>query len=91
VTSSVSAWDGDPKPPPDNEQGWREATRLRAARRAWIVIWLAPERRFRAYARMPGAKRDTALSATTSAEMASLIGQAEKQAAQTASSRKKRL
>jgi hypothetical protein len=89
VTNAVPPWDGDPNPPADNEQGWREATRLRAARRAWIVIWLAPEQCFRAYARMPGAKRDTALSAPTSAEMARLIDQAE-QAARTPSSGKKR-
>jgi hypothetical protein len=89
VTNAVPPWDGVPNPPPDNEQGWREATRLRAAHRAWIVIWLAPEQCFRAYARMPGAKRDTALSATTSAEMFSLIGQAE-QAAHTPSARKKK-
>jgi hypothetical protein len=56
---------------------WREAERLRAEHRGWIVIWLAPEQRFRAYRRLPGARRDTALSATTPAEMADLIGQAE--------------
>jgi hypothetical protein len=29
------------------------------------VIWLAPIRRFRAYARLPGTRRDTALTAAT--------------------------
>jgi hypothetical protein len=90
VTNAVPPWDGDPKPPPDNEHGWREATRLRAARQAWIVIWLAPQHCFRAYRRLPGAKRDTALSAATSAELASLIGQAEQQVARTPSPRKKK-
>jgi hypothetical protein len=56
---------------------WREAERLRAEHRGWIIIWLAPEQRYRAYRRLPGARRDTALSAATPAEMADLIGQAE--------------
>jgi hypothetical protein len=56
---------------------WREAARLRAERRGWIVIWLAPENCFRAYRRLPGARRDTALSAATAGEMAALIDQVE--------------
>jgi hypothetical protein len=59
---------------------WREAARLRAERRGWIVIWLAPESCFRAYRRLPGARRDTALSAATADELAALIGQAEQAA-----------
>jgi hypothetical protein len=59
---------------------WREAARLRAERRGWIVIWLAPENCFRAYRRLPGARRDTALSAATADEMDALIGQAEQAA-----------
>jgi len=51
--------------------------------------WLAPENCFKAYRRMPGARRDTALSAATSAEMAGLIAEAE-QAARTPPSRKER-
>jgi hypothetical protein len=73
----------------DNDARWREAARLRAEHRSWIVIWLVPDRCFRAYRRLPGALRDTALSAATSAEMASLIDQAE-QSARPASSRRKR-
>jgi hypothetical protein len=88
VTNAVPPWDGEPKPPLSNEQGWREATRLRTARRAWVVIWLAPDQCFRAYKRLHGARRDTALSAPTSAEMAILIDQAE-QAGHTPSARKK--
>jgi len=53
------------------------------------VIWLAPEHCFRAYRRLPGARRDTAISAATPGEMASLIGQAE-QAARTPTPRKER-
>jgi hypothetical protein len=73
VTAGSSARQND-------DARWREAARLRAEHRAWIVIWLAPQHCFRAYARLPGARRDTALSAATSAEMASLIDQAEQSA-----------
>jgi hypothetical protein len=60
---------------------WQEAARLRREHRAWIIIWLATENCFRAYRRLPGARRDTALSAATSAQMAGLIGPAEQAAA----------
>lgn len=63
---------------------WEQAARLRAEHRGWVVIWLASEARFRAYRRLPGARRDTALSAATPAEMATLIGQAEQAAARVA-------
>ena len=66
----------------DEDACWREAARLRAEHRSWIVIWLAAEHCFRAYRRLPGARRDTALSAATPGELADLIGQAE-QAART--------
>jgi hypothetical protein len=56
---------------------WREAARLRREHRGWIVVWLVQENCYRAYRRLPGARRDTAISAATSGEMASLIGQAE--------------
>ncbi len=65
----------------DDDTCWREAARLRREHRGWIVIWLAPENWFRAYRRLPGARRDTALSAATPAEMAALIGEAERAAA----------
>jgi hypothetical protein len=58
-------------------QRWQQAAQLRAEHKRWIVVWLAPENCFRAYRRMPGARRDTALSAATSAEMANLIARAE--------------
>ena len=60
---------------------WREAARLRSEFRGWIVVWLAPENCYRAYRRLPGARRDTAISAATPDEMAALIGQAEQAAA----------
>jgi len=58
-------------------QRWQQAAQLRAEHKRWIIVWLAPENCFRAYRRMPGARRDTALSAATCAEMADLIAQAE--------------
>jgi hypothetical protein len=73
----------------DEDARWREAARLRAEHRSWIIIWLAPEQCFRAYRRLPGARRDTAISAATPGELADLIGQAE-QAARTAAPRKER-
>jgi len=65
----------------DEDACWREAARLRSQFRGWIVIWLARENCYRAYRRLPGARRDTALSAATSGEMADLIGRAEQAAA----------
>jgi hypothetical protein len=56
---------------------WRDAARLRSEFRGWIVIWLAAENQFRAYRRLPGARRDTALSAATVADLAVQISQAE--------------
>jgi hypothetical protein len=62
----------------DDDTCWREAARLRREFRGWIVIWLAPENCYRAYRRLPGARRDTALSAATPAELAAQIGDAER-------------
>jgi hypothetical protein len=67
--------------PQDDDTCWREAARLRRKHRSWIVAWLAPENCYRAYRRLPGARRETALSAATPAEVSKLIGQAEQAAA----------
>jgi hypothetical protein len=64
----------------DDARQWREAARLRRDHPRWIVIWLAPIRQFRGYARLPGARRDTALTAPTPADLAAQIGQAEQAA-----------
>jgi hypothetical protein len=64
----------------DEDARWREAARLRAEHRSWIIIWLAAEHCFRAYRRLPGARRDTAISAATPGELADLIGHAEQAA-----------
>jgi hypothetical protein len=61
----------------DEDACWLEAARLRSQFRGWIVIWLASEHCYRAYRRLPGARRDTALSAATARGMADLIGSAE--------------
>jgi hypothetical protein len=65
-----------PAHPDSDADRWREAARLRSEFRGWIVIWLAPESQFRAYRRLPGARRDTALSAATPAGLAVQISQA---------------
>ena len=63
---------------------WREAARLRLEHRAWVIIWLAREGCYRAYRRMPGARRDTALSATSADGMSAQIHCAERAAARPA-------
>ena len=63
---------------------WREAARLRREHRGWIVVWLARDNCYRAYRRMPGARRDSALSAPTAGDMAKRIKQADKAAARRA-------
>jgi hypothetical protein len=64
--------------PAQDGRCWREAAQLRRVHRAWVAIWLAAENSFRAYRRLPGTRRDTALSAATASEMADLIQQAER-------------
>jgi hypothetical protein len=64
----------------DDADRWREAAALRADHVGWVVIWLAPVGRFRAYRRLPGARRDTALSDPTAAGLASQITRAEQAA-----------
>jgi len=56
---------------------WREAAQLRHDHAGWAVIWLAPAGEFRAYRRLPGERRDTALAAATAGDLAAQIGQAE--------------
>jgi hypothetical protein len=78
-----------PAPPgaDDDAACWREAARLRSQFRGWIVIWLASASCYRAYRRLPGARRDTALSAATAADLAAQISQAE-QATRTTAARR---
>jgi hypothetical protein len=64
----------------ENAWCWREAARLRREHPHWVIIWLSPAHEFRAYGRLPGARRDTALTASTTARLAALIGQVEEAA-----------
>jgi hypothetical protein len=65
------------EPPGDEAERWREAARLCREHVGWIVIWLGPACEFHAYRRLPGARRDTALTAATAAGLGVLIGLAE--------------
>lgn len=76
-----------PAPDPDAER-WREVALLRREHEQWVIIWLAPAGEFRAYRRLPRARRDTAVAAATADGLSAAIGQAELAAEQTALSRK---
>ena len=80
VPASASPGDEADHGDKDEARLWQEAKQLRRDHPGWIVIWLAPEREFRAYRRLPGARRDTALSAATASDMKRQIMQAEERA-----------
>jgi len=61
----------------DDAACWQEARRLREDHRGWVIIWLAPAGEYRAYRRLPGARRDTTLAAATPGALAAAISQAE--------------
>jgi hypothetical protein len=65
----------------DDAERWREAARLRSEHPWWVIVWVAGPGEFRAYARLPGARRDTALAAPAAADLAAQIGRAEQAAA----------
>jgi hypothetical protein len=69
---------------------WREAAQLRHDHAGWAVIWLAAAGEFRAYRRLPGARRDTALAAATASGLAAQIGQAEQSTRAAAARRDRR-
>jgi hypothetical protein len=56
---------------------WREVAALRGGHREWVIIWLAPAGEFRAYRRLPGTRRDAAVSAATAEGLAAAMSQAE--------------
>jgi hypothetical protein len=68
------------QPAGDDAGCWREAARLRREHPGWVVIWLARTGCYRAYRRLPGARRDTALTASTPADLAAQITRAEQAA-----------
>jgi hypothetical protein len=69
---------------------WREAAQLRHNHAGWAIVWLAEAGEFRAYKRLPGARRDTALAAATASDLAAQIGQAEQSARPAAARRGQR-
>jgi hypothetical protein len=79
MTTAHGPAPGD-SPADDDAHRWREASRLRREHPRWVVIWLAPLAQFRAYARLPGTRRDTALTARTPAGLADQISHAEQAA-----------
>lgn len=83
MTARSPAPGGPPAPAADDAERWREATRLRRDHPRWAIVWLAPDREFHAYCRLPGARRDTALAAPTATVLADLITRAERAAAAT--------
>jgi hypothetical protein len=70
----------DPHAGADDAGRWREAARLRREHPKWVVVWLARIGCYRAYRRLPGARRDTALTARTPDELATQISHAEQPA-----------
>jgi hypothetical protein len=71
---------GGPASAADEAERWREAARLRREHPGWIVVWLARESRYNAYRRLPGTRRDTALTDPTADGLASQIVSAEQAA-----------
>lgn len=61
-------------------QRWQEAARLRGEHPRWVIVWLAQPGEFHAYARLPGARSDTALAAPSADDLAAQIDQAEQTA-----------
>jgi hypothetical protein len=70
-----------PRADADDAGRWREAARRRRGNPKWVVVWLARIDCYRAYRRLPGARRDTVLTARTPGELATQISQAEHAAA----------
>jgi hypothetical protein len=60
----------------DDAACWQHAARLRREHPAWVVIWIAGTRQYRAY-RLSRSRRDTALTAETPDDLAAQISRAE--------------
>jgi hypothetical protein len=61
----------------EDDACWQEAALLRREHPKWIVIWLGSVGQYRAYRRLPGARRDTTLSASTPEELVAQMAEAE--------------
>lgn len=79
MTANIPAPGGRPAATDDADR-WREAARLRREHPGWIVVRLSRDRRFTAYRRLPGARRDTALTDSTAIGLSSQITSAEQAA-----------
>jgi hypothetical protein len=60
----------------DDADRWHEVARLRRRHSGWVIAWAAEVAEFRAYRRLPGTRRDTAVSAATADDLSAQIGQA---------------
>jgi hypothetical protein len=85
--AAVQAQPGQQSATAVDGERWREAAQLRHDHVGWAVIWLAEAGEFRAYRRLPGARRDTALSAPVAGDLAAQIKQAEQAARPAATTR----
>jgi hypothetical protein len=77
MTVPDAADDAGPADAGDDAACWQQARRLRRDHPGWVIIWLAPARQYRAYKRLPGARRDTALAAATPQALATAISRAQ--------------
>ena len=59
----------------NDAERWREVARLRNEHPDYVIIWLAPARKFRAYP-LKQARRAAALTAATAADLADQISRA---------------
>jgi hypothetical protein len=62
----------------DDADRWHEVARLRRRHPGWVIAWAAQVAGFRADRRLPGARRDTAVSAATADDLSAQISQAER-------------
>jgi hypothetical protein len=62
----------------EDDAHWREAATLRRDHPGWVVVWIASAREFRAYRRLPGARRDARLAAPTPGDLSAQITAAER-------------
>jgi hypothetical protein len=73
----------------DDPWCWQQAELLRREHPGWVIIWQTLAAEFRAYGRLPGARRGTALVAGTPTRLAALIGQVEQATRHAPQDRKK--
>jgi hypothetical protein len=62
----------------DDVDRWEAVAQLRRRHRGWAIVWAPQVAEFRAYRRLPGSRRDTAVSAATADDLSAQISQAER-------------